>query len=452
MCLRAIAFSGALVWSAALGVEARASRAGRPPHEGYQRAVEALFRDAAVDQSRQLRWPWRRRRQKNFPQDTVNLTLLTSLFLPRSDTNAHSRELFAALAVNLWNPYIGEVRLLMETPEQGGWGQPLSPGACEGLQLRARLQCLVQRSPGQKTCDEVPALLADATGEQATMMSKLSCVPVPRQPTYADFFRYAITALAQRNVLLANTDVVFDESLGLIEPGPLESGAIGHVLSVTPPPYASQYSKVLGRDCDSFPRCTIGEFNGWSLGGSSWDAFVLHPPFPRGMDLERLEHTMNLMGAENHAAYQLEQGAGVALSNPCMHVHAFHWHCLGGKMHGPQEQIAPAGDMVAGILPCWDCPGVRLPSSASSAPSLCARGTRQALTIGGLQRLFTSPLTVWLCCPAGSEPCDQEQLLEDWGRDRASLPLCFSADDVRCVVSEGEKSSHTIFSSWHGIL
>merc|ERR1719401_2000529 len=106
------------------------------------------------------------------------------------------------------------------------------------------------------------------------------------------------------------------------------------------------------------------------------------------MDLKHIDLFMNFYGAENLAAYQLE-AAGVHLYNPCEHIYAFHWHCLGGKMHDnniamradrPRWYTKMLGqpphnppDAVDLIFPCWSCPAIKMPAGTAPADKICSR-------------------------------------------------------------------------------
>lgn len=338
----------------------------------------------------------------------LRATLLTSLFVPGASTNAHIKELFTALAMNLHNRHIENVHLLME-------------------------------SSGGDPCSRVPELLTELAPSRkvaGASAAKVVCVPVSKQPTYADFFRYARQKLKGLPVLLSNTDVVFDESLGLIDRNALKHGKYGYVLSVVPPPPNGAYKDAFGSECESSKRCAIGAFDGWIWGGSSWDAYIFYPPSEGSMDLAYIDHVMNIPGAENRAAYQLEKGAGMKLYNACLHVRAYHWHCMGSKMH--QDSTAAWGaqfrakDLGATnyIMPCWDCPGVRMPEGLSGSGAICQRGSTHAISRKELTRLFRVSSLVSICCPS-EEDC-QEEILELW---RAKLlRRCKAPEDTRCIV------------------
>lgn len=334
----------------------------------------------------------------NRTENRAKQTLLTSFFY--NEAHGHWAELAGALHVNLHNPFFAEVHVLME-------------------------------SPGGSECDNIQDKISEALdGEElsADARKRLICVPMSAQPTYADFFEYANSKLAGRVVVLANTDVAFDDTLGLIDSQAFSSGEVGYVISVQPPPYSAEYRALFGTECNSATRCTSGKFDGWEYGGNSWDVYVFHSPL-QGMDTNYLNHFMNSLGGENRAAYQVEKAAKVPLSNPCKHIHAFHWHCSGGDMHAVNHRVdADSGEhAVDNIMPCWDCPGMRLPEGKAPLKDLCAKGSRQGLASTPLQVDVKKPECTFACLSAS---------------DATVTGLCEGSDDVDCLISECGMAPH----------
>jgi len=351
-----------------------------------------------------------------------NITLLTSLFLRDETTSAHYVELMGALAVNMRNPYISQIHVLFESP-----------------------------SNGHSECEEFRTVLKQASNSGSR---KVVCAPVRHQPTYHDFFIYANTTLRNTHVLLANTDIVFDASLSLINLTTLAAGTMGYVFSVMPPPYDGEYQKLFGNECHTIPRCTVGKFDGWNgVGGLKWDAYLLHSPLP-AMDSSRLDHFMNTLGGENRAGYQLEVTAGVELFNPCKHVHAFHWHCIGGKMHHTEVRVDLDDQNVGNIVPCWDCPGISYPVGHSPSTSLCQQGILQAVKPDKLNNLFRKPFKVQACLQNdteesmllgrwGQNDTKEIMLLDMRGQEPSSVSICQSPTDSNCfVVNYGALNEH----------
>jgi len=356
-----------------------------------------------------------------------NITLLTSLFLRDENTSAHYDELLGALAVNMHNPYISNIHVLFES-----------------------------QSDGDSECAELRTVLKQASKSGSR---NVVCAPLRKQPTYHDFFVYANTTLRNTHVLLANTDIVFDASLSRINLTALATGTRGYVFSVMPPPYDGEYHKLFGNECHASPRCTVGMFDGWNgVGGVSWDAYLFHSPLP-AMDSSHLDHFMNTLGGENRAGYQLEVTAGVELFNPCKHVHAFHWHCTGGKMHHTEVRVDSDDKNVGNIVPCWDCPGVDYPVGQSPSASFCQQGNLKAVQLDHSKNpnLFRKPLKVQACFQNDTE---ESMLIDRWGhndtndimlldmrsQEPSSMNICQSPTDSNClVVNYGALNEHRYY-------
>lgn len=319
----------------------------------------------------------------------------------------------------------------------------------------------------ESSCQELRAVLGaraltmalslkDGWRFSVEMENKLICAQTASmtQPLYADFFRYANTTLSSRVVILANADVVFDDTLKNIDWGRVLRQEHGYVLSVSPPPQNGDYKRVFLADCDNTPRCAVGSWQRggkWAQGdgaGSSWDAFVFAPPLLHYMNLSHIQIKMNLNGAENMAAYQLEVNGNLTLYNPCFHIHAYHWHCKGGKMHDTDPTTRADQppwlshmlglpvhfpyDAVDAMLPCWNCPGVIMPPGAVSSTNYCKYGKVLGIDdVPALRKNFRVPwLTVGVCC----NECAH--------LDVENLPHCINSTDVDCVTWEFNSDHH----------
>jgi hypothetical protein len=353
------------------------------------------------------------------------LVLLTSTFVPRTHPSEHFKEIYAAIATNLLNKFIVEVHLLTES------------------------DCLIVKAH----LEEQVLQISDGLAIRESMDSKLTCTSTKhgRQPSYADLFRYANVTLAGKMVLLSSADVVFDETLGLIDPHHIMRHEHAYILSVMPPPHNGQYKKVFNQECDASPRCAVGAWQGggsWGQGpgsGNSWDSYVFAPPLSPRMDLSHINHTLTFPGAKNLAAFQLEVYGNLTLYNPCFHVHAYHWHCLGGKMHDRDPTLRAdrplwytkmmgqpphhPWDAVERIFPCWRCPGVDIVKEALRPAESCWKGhLLKAKKVAELQTNFRYPwISATICC-SSVDICDK--LLVE------SLPHCLNATDVDCVTWE----------------
>jgi hypothetical protein len=358
------------------------------------------------------------------------MVLLTSAFLPPSWTKVteHVFEIYAAVNTNLLNKFFVEVHILTES-------------SCADLKHALILHA-----------NKMP----DAYDIIRHMDRKLTCRSTDdrTQPSYADFFRYANQTLSGRIVLFSNADVVFDDTLGLVEPGPLRRHEHGYVLSVRPPPHGGAYQRVFHRECDNTPRCAVGKWQGggsWgqTFAGCSWDSYIFSPPLSSSMNLTHIDIIMNMKGAENVAGYQLEVGAKINLHNPCFHVHAWHWHCLGGKMHSEDNHVRadhpywlmmelglPPNwpyDAVDNLFPCWNCPGISRPKADDGA--YCKHGTLlDNKTFTHLNDVFrTKHVNSGICC---QDPHSCREL------EVERLPHCSKAEDVNCVIWESLSKHH----------
>jgi hypothetical protein len=357
------------------------------------------------------------------------MVLLTSVFLPPShdDYYEHVDEIFAAVNTNVQNKFLSEVHILTESD-------------CHEV-----LQLLRHRAMRMPVAHEI----------LWKMELKLACKSTDdrKQPSYADFFRYANETLSDKVVLLSNADVVFDETLDVIDLRPILEREHGYVLSVRPPPHGGEYQRVFHRECDNTPRCTVGAWQGggeWGqdYSGCSWDCYIFSPPLSSTMNLSHIDIVMNFNAAENVAGYQLEVGANISLYNPCYHVHAWHWHCLGGKMHSenvldradrPAWYLKMKGlppksekDAVSDMFPCWNCPGIRMPSNAAGAGEYCQSGSMAGTeSVTALKHNFRYPKISGGVCCNNSATCSALSV-EQVGH----LPHCQQAKDVDCVTWE----------------
>jgi hypothetical protein len=288
---------------------------------------------------------------------------------------------------------------------------------------------------------------------------KLICAhnPTNLQPTYADFFRYANKTFLGKVVLFSNADVVFDESLGDFDREPIKRHEYGYVLSVVPPPKAGEYTKVFKQECDNTPRCAVGAWMGggpWGQGpdaGNSWDSYIFSPPLASTMDLDHIAIKMNLMGSQNLAGFQLESNGHLTLYNPCYHIRSYHWHCIADQLPDPnpytradrppwwtqmfgQPPHSP-WDAVDTIFPCWNCPGVLLPTGAVATSQYCQKGTLVTVNeVPALRQAFRYPwVNVGICCKE-YEGCGNLPVQR--------LPHCSKATDVDCLTWEFNNKHH----------
>jgi hypothetical protein len=355
------------------------------------------------------------------------MVLLTSVFVSTEQyPSQHLREIYAALTTNLMHELIAEVHVLTES------------------------DCALVLALIEQTARLLPY------SRPLSNLHKLVCKSLAAQPTYADFFRYASANLSGKVVILSNADVVFDNTLGHVELEPVLRGDIAHVLSVRPPPPTGLYHSIFGQACASAPRCMVGAWTSggaWSQGdgaGTSWDAYVFSPPRSGKMNLSHVDVPMNVNGAANLAAFQLEVNGGIPLSNPCAHIRAYHWHCLGRPMHSLDPLIRvdrppwykAAMNMSSALpllglhlLPCWDCPGLKKLAGTGRDADLCARGVRQgASELPALGNVFREDAVRTEVCCSTADACATLHL--------ASLPRCAGPRDLDCVIWETARGQH----------
>jgi hypothetical protein len=329
----------------------------------------------------------------------TRLTLLTSSFVPRW-MNYHLHEIYSAIEMNIQNPAIYDVHIMTESD-------------CGEL---------------LKTFEKWADRISNTTVIRKDLHHKLRCVPSPTgvQPRYTDFFNYANNSLAGRLVVLANADIVFDETLRRIEPERILTGEIMFVLSVSPPPWNGRYKEVFGTDCNPTVKCGVGAWQGapaYKSSGWSWDAYVFASPLPKKFNPSEANVVMNMMGAEYIAAYQFER-SGVKVYNPCEYVHTYHWHCQGGKMHGARDNSWHMA--VANIFPCSYCPGVMMPKEYGKKEDLCRAGVRQ--WNNQIPHYFKLPDVAASVCCERAGACG-------W-MNMPSTPACKGPDDVNCIIWE----------------
>lgn len=335
------------------------------------------------------------------------MSLLTSAFIPAWGDNPHTHEIYTSLLVNLLNDAFYDVHVLTESN-------------CTAL--LEQLEWWAAKMP-------------NVTSVRLAMRKKLVCAQCPtlRQPTYKDFFEYANNALDGGLVLFANGDIVFDETLRRLQPDELLKGKFALILSVLPPPQNGYYKQIHGFECTNSPRCAVGSWQGGAGGsaGVSWDAYIFASPLPPTFKPWEGDVIMNIYGAEQVAAHLFEE-IGLTLYDPCYHVHAFHWHCQGGKMHSLNHAVKVDGGphrAVKGIYPCWHCPGVTMPRGSAKQTDLCRSGTRMNVwQVPALKAHFHQPaIAVNVCC---SNPGTCKWMNVQW------LGACVGPDDVDCVIWE----------------
>jgi len=289
---------GGLDGTALLQVRAEPNGGGAPKQQGAAVPGEEAGRASGTPASRPPssgRLPDLRRMQLVAPPE---VHLLVSLVLRgRGADHPHVQEMLAAFQANLENADITSVHVLLETPGESS-----------------------------SSCDTLPAAMRSATGigVDPSDFGKVTCSRWTRQPTYADFFRYANSSMSSTgNIVLANADVVFDGTLRRMMQ--LRPGSEGHLISVRAPHFSGTFKALWRVPCTTvLDKC--------SRETHSWDAYAFSLPLPPGLLGADLDFPMNVISADHRAAFALSD-SGLTLTNPCMHINAFHWHCFSTKMH-----------------------------------------------------------------------------------------------------------------------
>ena len=261
-----------------------------------RRFMEAADSSTATDEAR----AWLAQRREIV---AANVTLLVSHYevRTRKDQPTHYAEIERALALNLQLPLLGEVVVLYDHARAGG---------CERLATRL-LARLHVRLPAER--------------KRRAIMRKLSCRERTLRATYGELFAFASESLRTDSlVLLANADIVFDESLTQLPPTPH-----GHVHTLT---------------VNTDGECRWQPDEAHTM---SWDAYAFRVPLPDGLRSSAASAAafgtngglvMNSIHAENRAACALVLG-GASLHSACLLVRVRHVHTA-PKMHA--EPIEPA--------------------------------------------------------------------------------------------------------------
>jgi hypothetical protein len=163
---------------------------------------------------------------------------------------------------------------------------------------------------------------------------KLQLIEHGRRLTFQQLFDHANRHLAGSGVILANTDIWFDETLARLE----EETLSGRLLCLSRWEQAPD-----GRRWHYDMPC-------------SQDAWIFEPPVPPF----RADFPLGKPGCENRLAYEAQR-AGLTVTNPSRSLHAWHLHNSGVRRYTPQERIhgplrlVPASFLTAaaeGTAPC----------------------------------------------------------------------------------------------------
>jgi len=233
----------------------------------------------------------------------TQLTLFVSYWADHSnEPHLHRREIEAAIAVNIANCEIGRVVVLLDSSNF------LYNCSRFAQEIQLKLSLLSAKCASQFEC------LDRYEG----------------QPSYYDIFSYAKNLGLERSIyIVANADMVFDETIGLARKLSkkvlLVLGTQG-MHSGTPADILRSYKKLTGFG-------TLPSLPNLCKRRNSWDAWIFHPN-----DIElnkryfrdsqtKLLFYMNQNRAENSALNALlESSKGLISHNACDFIHAWHFH------------------------------------------------------------------------------------------------------------------------------
>jgi len=160
-------------------------------------------------------------------------------------------------------------------------------------------------------------LFVEDSSIDAPKMGKVVVINVGHRMTFADYFSYANENLVGKKVMLANSDVFFDDTLALLDDYELK----GKMLCL------SRWDK-MGEEY-------VLEF---VCGQDSWAFQPPIPRFPCDWPLGKLGSELRL----NHEARK----AGMTLLNPAFSIRSFHLHSSGVKNYSRLDGIMGEEDQV----------------------------------------------------------------------------------------------------------
>lgn len=276
-----------------------------------------------------------------------DLVLVTSFWAagPDADSksrlkaNSRRREIENAVALNVANSMIREVRIILD-----GFHQFYN---CTTLQKRIR----------GKILDVCPS-----------SRTRLVCIERNgSQPSYFEMFNYTTDpALSGSIIILANADMVFDQTVLRLHDLNVHTAATistrGFGDGCEPCESIQHQLKLLGMQplrMRSADRCYKQRPR------SSWDAYVFHfnalkfDPHGFHDDRSNEKFTMNTNGAENVALYYLKHASpNITFYQICDHVNMWHIHAA-PKTHSSEIWVYGPRAIAAECASIEDCLGIR---------------------------------------------------------------------------------------------
>lgn len=196
----------------------------------------------------------------------------------------------------------------------GGWYQDRAPARASEL-----LEC-VRRNCANPYVTQVHLFLEDRSTPDLSD-PKLRLMRHGRRLTFRDAFAYANASLAGRRVALANADIHFDETLGLLAGHDLR----GKLLCL------SRW------DVQPDGTSTYFDFS------ASQDAWIFEAPLPQFA----CDWHLGVPGCDNCIAHEAAQ-AGLELWNPSRSIRAHHLHLTGVRHYTETQRLAGKGVAVTG--------------------------------------------------------------------------------------------------------
>jgi hypothetical protein len=187
-----------------------------------------------------------------------------------------------------------------------------------GARTAEFIEC-VRRNASNEHIDQITVFLEDLlspvdaqTRFPALAHPKVHLVAHGQRLTYEDLFEYANRFLNGAGVIIANSDIFFDETLALLEEEPL----VGRMLCL------SRWEQAADGTSRHLDR------------PDSQDVWIFEPPLPR----IAARFCLGRPGCDNRLACEAER-AGLLVSNPSRSVRARHLHNTGIRRYSERERL-----------------------------------------------------------------------------------------------------------------
>lgn len=152
---------------------------------------------------------------------------------------------------------------------------------------------------------------------------KLVAINWRRQPDYADFLEYANHHLAGKVVVIAHTDIYFDETIGCASSLLVEAHAQRMAFAITRRPAPACPLASGGGHLHGLPTNLCAADS--TIHG--YDAFAFVAPVPEVVVAATRGLKQNALGSDLRFIDALRTVGGYTLYNPCAQIAAYHLHC-----------------------------------------------------------------------------------------------------------------------------